>query len=138
MADIAALKKEKEELIAKRDAIREENQSNFDYVAMIKQKSVLKTNVIVWVAVAAVVVMIGATLGLSLAKPDASPMLMWLTVGLPAVAAVAYTVVAFGLHEKYTAIYKELDRDLSGVRLQIFNLGRQIEKIDEELAQAAE
>lgn len=138
MADIAALKKEKEELIAKRDAIKEENQSNFDYVQLIKQKSVLKTNIIVWVAVAALVVMLGATLGLSLAKPDASPMLMWLTVGVPAVAAIAYTVVAFGLHEKYEAIYKELDRDLSDVRMQIFDLDRRIEDIDEQLAQDAE
>lgn len=138
MADIAALKKEKEELIAKRDAIKEENQSNFDYVQLIKQKSVLKTNIIVWVAVAAIVVMIGATLGLNLAKPDASPMLMWLTVGVPAVAAIAYTVVSFGLREKYEAIYKELDRDLSDVRMQIFDLDRRIEDIDEQLAQDAE
>ena len=136
MADIAALKKEKEALVAKREAIREENQSNFDYVELIKEKSVLKTGVIIWAAAIALVVMIGATLALCLIKPDANPMLMWLTVGVPVIAAIAVAVVIFGQHEKYEGIYKALDRDLADVRSEMFKLKREIEKLDAEMADA--
>lgn len=136
MADIAALKKEKEELVAKREAIKEENQSNFDYVKLIKEKSVLKTNVIILTAVIAVVVMIAATLVLCLVKPTASPMLLWLTAGVPVIAAIAVTVVIFARHEKYEDIYRALDRDLSDVRTEMFKLQRQIEKLDAEIAEA--
>ena len=136
MADIAALKKEKEELVAKREAIKEENQSNFDYVELIKEKSVLKTNVIILTAVIAVVVMIAATLVLCLVKPTASPMLLWLTAGVPVIAAIAVTVVIFARHEKYEDIYRALDRDLSNVRTEMFKLQRQIEKLDAEIAEA--
>ena len=136
MADIAALKKEKEALVAKREAIREENQSNFDYVELIKEKSVLKTGVIIWTAAIALVVMIGATLVLCLVKPDANPMLMWLTAGVPVIAAIAVAVVIFGQHEKYEDIYKALDRDLADVRSEMFKLKRQIEKLDAEIAEA--
>ncbi len=136
MADIAALKKEKEELVAKREAIKEENQSNFDYVELIKEKSVLKTNVIILTAVIAVVVMIAATLVLCLVKPTASPMLLWLTAGVPVIAAIAVTVVIFARHEKYEDIYRALDRDLSDVRTEMFKLQRQIEKLDAEIAEA--
>ena len=136
MADIAALKKEKEALVAKREAIREENQSNFDYVELIKAKSVLKTGVIIWTAAIALVVMIGATLALCLVKPDANPMLMWLTAGVPVIAAIAVAVVIFGQHEKYEGIYKALDRDLADVRAEMFKLKREIEKLDAEMAEA--
>lgn len=136
MADIAALKKEKEALVAKREAIREENQSNFDYVELIKEKSVLKTGVIIWTAAIALVVMIGATLALCLVKPDANPMLMWLTAGVPFIAAIAVAVVIFGQHEKYEGIYKALDRDLADVRSEMFKLKREIEKLDAEMADA--
>ena len=136
MADIAALKKEKEALVAKREAIREENQSNFDYVELIKEKSVLKTGVIIWAAAIALVVMIGATLALCLIKPDANPMLMWLTVGVPVIAAIAVAVVIFAQHEKYEGIYKALDRDLADVRSEMFKLKREIEKLDAEIADA--
>lgn len=136
MADIAALKKEKEALVAKREAIREENQSNFDYVELIKEKSVLKTGVIIWAAAIALVVMIGATLALCLIKPDANPMLMWLTVGVPVIAAIAVAVVIFAQHEKYEGIYKALDRDLADVRSEMFKLKREIEKLDAEMADA--
>lgn len=134
MADIAALKAQKQELIAKRDAIKEERASDFEYVRMIKAKSKFKINNIIWAAVIAVVLIIGATLAVGLLMPESTPMLMWLTVGIPAVAAIAYTIVLISLHEKYTTIYKELDRNLSDVRLEIFNCERQIEKIDAELA----
>ena len=136
MADIAALKKEKEALVAKREAIREENQSNFDYVELIKEKSVLKTGVIIWAAAIALVVMIGATLALCLVKPDANPMLMWLTAGVPVIAAIAVAVVIFAQHEKYEGIYKALDRDLADVRSEMFKLKREIEKLDAEMADA--
>ena len=136
MADIAALKKEKEELVAKREAIKEENQSNFDYVELIKEKSVLRTNVIILTAVIAVVVMIAATLILCLVKPTASPMLLWLTADVPVIAAIAVTVVIFARHEKYEDIYRALDRDLSNVRTEMFKLQRQIEKLDAEIAEA--
>ncbi len=134
MADIAALKAQKQELIAKRDAIKEERASDFEYVRMIKAKSKFKINNIIWAAVIAVVLIIGATLAVGMLMPESTPMLMWLTVGIPAVAAIAYTIVLISLHEKYTTIYKELDRNLSDVRLEIFNCERQIEKIDAELA----
>ena len=136
MADIAALKKEKEALVAKREAIREENQSNFDYVELIKAKSVLKTGVIIWTAAIALVVMIAATLALCLVKPDASPMLMWLTAGVPFIAAITVAVVIFAQHEKYEDIYKTLDRDLADVRTEMFELKREIEKLDAEMADA--
>lgn len=136
MADITALKKEKEALVAKREAIREENQTNFDYVELIKAKSVLKTGVIIWTAAIALVVMIAATLVLCLVKPDANPMLMWLTAGVPVIAAIAVAVVIFAQHEKYEDIYKALDRDLADVRAEMFKLKREIEKLDAEMAEA--
>lgn len=136
MADIAALKAQQQQLAAERDAVREENASNFEYVAMIKEKSVLKARTIVLVALAAAAVLIVATLVVHLALPEINPMWMWVTVGVPAIAAIAYTIVVLARHEKYTEIYKNLDRDLGDVRARLFRLDRQIEALQKQIEQS--
>ena len=85
-----------------REAYFQEHQSDIDFVAMMKEKARLNTKGIVIAAVCAAVIMIGVTWGLHAAAPELSPMWMWLTIGLPAVAAALYTIVMCARHEKYT------------------------------------
>lgn len=115
-----------------REAYFQEHQSDIDFVAMMKEKARLNTKGIVIAAVCAAVIMIGATWGLHAAAPELGPMWMWLTIGLPAVAAAVYTIVMCARHEKYTEYAKEADRGIADVRAKLFAYDQEIDRLKTE------
>ncbi len=127
---------QRDELIAQRDELIKDNAGNVEYVEMIKSKAVFPTKLVVLIVAALILVSIGATFAVSTLFEGASPMLMWLTVGLPAVIAIVVVLVFANKSEKYDNIYRTLNRDVSAIENKIHLLGRDIDalqaRIDEE------
>lgn len=119
---LTALEKERNEFF-------EEHRSDFEFLEGMKAKTVLNTKRIGWIAVIAVVVMIGATWGLHIALPKLSPMWMWPTIALPFLAAVTYAIVEIAKQEKYVGYYKELENGMSDVTMQLFQYDTEIEHL---------
>ena len=130
MARLETLRKEREELY-------QEHKADFDFVNLIGQKAVLKVKGILVVSIVAFALLIGVTWLLHVLMPDLGPMWMWLTVGLPAVAAVAYTIVVLHRHEKYSDYHRQLVADMGSVSMQLFEYDRAIEALEERAAEEA-
>ena len=116
-----------------REAYYQEHKSDLDFVALMKQKAVLNKKGIAIVVACAAVVMLAATWALPMILEKPSPMWMWLTGGLPAIAASVYVMVTFGLHEKYTDYAKEVERGVAEVTAKLFDYDREIDRLQAEV-----
>ena len=59
-----------------------------------------------------------------------SPMLLWLPVAIPVLAAVTYVVIALHRHEKFDDYHRQLVADMGDVSMRLFELDQEIEKIE--------
>ena len=140
MGDISKFVEQQDQLIKERDELVESNKDNFEYVSSIKQQSGLRKNKLVLFILIALAVSIIASVAVYKLIEKASPMLMWLTVGIPLIESIVFTLLEIGRSEKLSNIYRELNRDLSSVETRIYLLNRDIKalqaRIDEVKAEA--
>ncbi|MBP5618318.1 MAG: hypothetical protein J6X61_04135 [Clostridia bacterium] len=63
-------------------------------------------------------------------RSTTSPMLLWLPVAIPMLAAAAYVVVVLHKTEKYSDYHRQLVADMSDVSMKLFEYDQEIEKIE--------
>ena len=120
-----------------REALYQEHKSDFEFVDLIAKKAELKIGRILLVAAIAFVVMVGVTWGLYSLRMNVedfktlSPMWVWATAGIPAIAATVYTIVAIGRHERFTDYHRQLVADMGDVSMKLFEYDQEIEKLEQ-------
>ena len=63
-------------------------------------------------------------------RAELNPMLLWLPVAIPVLAAAAYIVVCLHRSEKYTEYYNQLVADMGDVSMRLFEYDQEIEKLE--------
>ena len=63
-------------------------------------------------------------------RAELNPMLLWLPVAIPVLAAAAYIVVCLHRSEKYTEYHDQLVADMGDVSMRLFEYDQEIEKLE--------